>query len=96
MEEDEELNPDNIPDAEDLASVCAGLVTVDQGSDVISLVHYTTQEYFEWILETRESDVDIALTCLNYLLVITVSDGTGEVLHDRVEEYPFLNYAAEH
>ena len=35
------------PDIEDMVSVCAGLVTVDEESNIIRLVHYTTQEYFE-------------------------------------------------
>ena len=43
----EELDEDNIPDVEDIVSVCAGLVTVDEESNIIRLVHYTTQEYFE-------------------------------------------------
>ncbi|KAH6999490.1 hypothetical protein EDB80DRAFT_583322, partial [Ilyonectria destructans] len=42
-----ELREDNISDLEDIVSVCAGLVTVDEESDIIRLVHYTTQEYFE-------------------------------------------------
>lgn len=48
---EEELDPDNIPNVEDIVSVCAGLVTVDEESDIIRLVHYTTQEYFERIRE---------------------------------------------
>ncbi|KAF2878612.1 hypothetical protein BDV95DRAFT_443813, partial [Massariosphaeria phaeospora] len=48
VESDEaELDLENKPDVEDLVSVCAGLVVVDQESAVIRLVHYTTQEYFE-------------------------------------------------
>ncbi|KAH7231610.1 nucleoside phosphorylase domain-containing protein [Fusarium redolens] len=39
-----ELDEDNIPQIEDLVSVCAGLVTVDKESGIIRLVHYTTQE----------------------------------------------------
>lgn len=36
-----ELNPANISDVEDMVSVCAGLVTVDNESNIIQLVHYT-------------------------------------------------------
>ncbi|KAG5655135.1 hypothetical protein KAF25_001908 [Fusarium avenaceum] len=32
---------------EDIVSVCAGLVTVDEDSGIIRLVHYTTQQYLE-------------------------------------------------
>jgi hypothetical protein len=39
------LDPDNIIDVEEIVSVCTGLVMVDKDSDIIRLVHYTTQEY---------------------------------------------------
>ncbi|KAH6672607.1 hypothetical protein B0J14DRAFT_483401, partial [Halenospora varia] len=42
-----ELDEKNLPDTEDMISVCAGLVTIDQESKVIRLVHYTAQRYFE-------------------------------------------------
>jgi hypothetical protein len=42
-----ELDRENLPEIEDMVSVCAGLVTVDKESRVIRLIHYTTQEYFE-------------------------------------------------
>jgi hypothetical protein len=42
-----ELNEDNLPQIEDIVSVCAGLVTVDEESCIIRLVHYTAQEYFK-------------------------------------------------
>jgi ankyrin repeat protein len=44
---DRALNNDNIYDVKDVISVCAGLITVDEESSIIRLVHYTTQEYFE-------------------------------------------------
>ena len=42
-----ELDEENISSIEDMVSACAGLVTVDEESRIIRLVHYTTQEYFE-------------------------------------------------
>jgi hypothetical protein len=42
-----ELNEENLPEIEDIVSECAGLVTVDKKSDIIRLVHYTTQEYLQ-------------------------------------------------
>ncbi|KAI4122405.1 MAG: hypothetical protein LQ341_007311, partial [Variospora aurantia] len=44
-----EIDPESVYNSEDLVSVCAGLVVVDQESGVIRLVPYTTQEYFERI-----------------------------------------------
>ena len=43
-----EFDDDDCSDVEDMVSVCAGLVTVDKGSGIIRVVHYTAQEYLEW------------------------------------------------
>ena len=40
---DKALNNDNIYDVEDVISVCAELVTANEESNVIRLVHYTTR-----------------------------------------------------
>jgi hypothetical protein len=64
-----ELDEDNLPEVEDMVSVCAGLVIVDEESDIIRLVHYTTQEYFErtWISWFPNAHRDIATICVTYL-----------------------------
>lgn len=64
-----DIDEDNMPEIEDMLSVCAGLVTVDEESKVIRLVHYTTQQYFEqnqrkWF---SNAEVDITAVCLAYL-----------------------------
>lgn len=41
-----ELDEDNLPEIDEVLSACAGLVTVDKDSDVVRLVHYTTQGTF--------------------------------------------------
>ncbi|KAF2175317.1 hypothetical protein K469DRAFT_756296 [Zopfia rhizophila CBS 207.26] len=41
------LNEKFVPEVEDMVSDCAGLVTVDEESGIIRLVHHTTQEYLE-------------------------------------------------
>ncbi|KAK0757304.1 hypothetical protein N5P37_010024 [Trichoderma harzianum] len=65
----DELDEDAIPQVQDMVSFCAGLVTVDEESDVIRLVHYTTQEFFEkkktdWFCNVEAM---IAETCISYL-----------------------------
>ena len=42
-----ELDEENLLEIGDLISVCAGLVIADEESNIIRLVHYTTQEYLE-------------------------------------------------
>lgn len=43
--EDDELDQENFLDVNEMITVCAGLVVMDKGSNVIRLVRYTTQEY---------------------------------------------------
>ena len=64
-----ELDEENLPEIEDMVSVCAGLVTVDEESDIVRLVHYTTQEYFErtWVSWFPNAQTDITKTCVTYL-----------------------------
>ncbi|KAL7961272.1 ankyrin repeat-containing domain protein [Trichoderma compactum] len=63
------LDEDAIPQVQDMVSFCAGLVTVDEESDVIRLAHYTTQEFFDrkksdWF---PNAEAMIAETCISYL-----------------------------
>ncbi|VUC26662.1 unnamed protein product [Clonostachys rosea] len=65
------FDPDNITEIQDMLSVCAGLVTVDEGSDIIRLVHYTAQEYFnrtseKWFHNAHERILEACITCLCY------------------------------
>jgi hypothetical protein len=102
VESDEaELDPDNKPDVEDLLSVCAGLVVVDQESAFIRLVHYTTQEYFERISSylNPAAQLLIAQTCLTYLSFSIFESGscaTDRDFEERLRQHELLDYAARH
>jgi hypothetical protein len=63
------LDEENLLEIVVIPSVCAGLVTIDEESDVTRLVHYTTQEYFErtWMSWFPNAHVDITKTCVTYL-----------------------------
>ncbi|KAH0493756.1 hypothetical protein TgHK011_000407 [Trichoderma gracile] len=41
---DTAFDPDNLREVDSIISLCAGLVTIDEESNVVRLVHYTTQE----------------------------------------------------
>ena len=98
---DTDLDQHNIPDVEDLISVCAGLVTVDEESNIIRLIHYTTQDFFanifcEWIPNAQE---EIAMTCLTYLSFTTFRSGScanDEEFKDRIMNNVFFKYAASY
>ena len=90
-----QLDDDNTPQIEDIVSVCAGLVTVDEESNAIRLVHYTTQEYFErtqkrWF---PDAETDILKTCITYLSFDTFDAGfceTDEEFEHRLFEINFM------
>ncbi|KAH7000109.1 hypothetical protein EDB80DRAFT_686728 [Ilyonectria destructans] len=42
-----ELDEENIPQIDSIFSVCAGLVTLDEESKIVRLVHFTAQEYLQ-------------------------------------------------
>ncbi|KAJ6009169.1 hypothetical protein N7522_004185 [Penicillium canescens] len=71
-----------------ILSICAGLVTVDEESNIIRLVHYTTQEYFERtrhdLFENAEADLSKrALSNIGWFL-------------ERLELNKFYDYSANH
>jgi len=88
-----------ITDEQILVSVCAGLVTVDEESQVIRLVHYTTQEYFERVRHEQfpNAQIEITQTCLTYLLLDEFVEPYKSD-EDRITErdrYSFFEYAAQ-
>ena len=95
-----ELDETNFSDIDDMVSVCAGLVTVDKGSDIIRLVHYTTQEYFErtqnyWF---PDAETKIAKICVTYLSYDTFTAGfclTDEDFEARLWLNVLYGYAAQ-
>ena len=77
-----------------LVSICAGLVTVDTDSNIIRLVHYTTQEFFEKIRGSlfHNAQADIAIICLTYL---SFDYPMYEYLEYR-DNTSFFGYAAQY
>lgn len=95
------LDEEALTQVERMVSVCAGLVTVDEESDIIRLVHYTTQEYFD---RTRsnwfpDSEADISSACITYLSFETFAAGvcmTDQDLKKRFQLHPLYSYAARY
>jgi hypothetical protein len=94
-----ELDEENSPQIESMVSVCIGLVTVDEESGIIRLVHYTAQEYFErtqkdWFPNAEES---ITTSCVTYLSFSTFDGGacsTDEEFKERLQSNQLYEYAA--
>lgn len=97
---DNDIGEDDLPDEDTLVAVCVGLVTIDKKSNLIRLVYFTTQEFFERTRLTKFSDAqeEIARTCLKYLALRPLHDGPcpdNGSLRTRFDRYPFLRYAAQ-
>ncbi|KAK6842242.1 hypothetical protein PG987_003102 [Apiospora arundinis] len=93
------LDNENLPDVGDMVSSCCGLVTIDEHSRIIRLVHHTTQEYFERFKLTwfPEAQIEITRICATYMSFDVFHDDAG--LHYSKDGkylllYPLLDYAS--
>ncbi|OBT49911.1 hypothetical protein VE04_09679, partial [Pseudogymnoascus sp. 24MN13] len=100
---DTDLDTDNFEDMDDIVSFCAGLVTVDDNSNIIRLIHYTTQEYFLRIRQdwNPTAQQDITTTCLTYVSFEPFKTGASGVVdikpfEDMLKTYIFFEYASQH
>ncbi|KAL5088278.1 hypothetical protein Trisim1_006730 [Trichoderma cf. simile WF8] len=93
------ISHDDLPDLTDITSACVGLLTVDEESHIIRLVHYTAHEYLEqtqnsWFPSAEES---ILRSCLTYLLLEVFKSGScrsDESFEHRTQSFPLFLYAA--
>jgi hypothetical protein len=94
-----DVNDKDVPQFQDLISVCAGLVTVDEVRNVIRMSHYTAQQYFEktqdrWFPDAKR---DITKNCITYLSFNIFGTGfspTDTAFEERLRSHQFYDYAA--
>ncbi|KAI0200861.1 hypothetical protein F4808DRAFT_460373 [Astrocystis sublimbata] len=96
-----QLDEDNLPQIQDVVSVCAGLVTVDEESSIVRLVHYTTQDFFlrtqsRWFPVAQLSITEICTTYLSYEDFASGYSETDDNFETRLRLYPFYDYAARY
>lgn len=81
-----DLDQDNLSDVHEIVAFCAGLIIIDEETQIIGLVHYTTQDYFrrngDRVLARAQQE--IAISCLTYLLYRKF--GQGWVLDEDENE----------
>ncbi|KAF3293548.1 hypothetical protein TWF132_004516 [Orbilia oligospora] len=99
-DEASEVDMANLSDVDDLVSNCRGLVTIDEQSNIIRLIHYTVQEYFERTRMTwfPNSHSDIAKICVIYLSQDRFKLGpcsTYEEFQQRLQSNALYEYAAK-
>lgn len=87
------------PSQKSILGCCLGLVTVDEESSVIRLVHYSVQQYLKdnqhELFPNAESN--ISEVCITYLLFEPFKDGARDdqaELDSLVHQNPFVEYAA--
>lgn len=88
------LDEDLVMDGQSITSLCAGLVVVDQRTNVVNLVHYSTKSYFDDIrhIQFPEFHARITLVCETYL---TLDSLKGAKIWEIVQDYPLACYAAQ-
>ncbi|KAJ2898981.1 hypothetical protein MKZ38_003550 [Zalerion maritima] len=85
----------------DLTSVCAGLVAVDEKTNIVRLRHYSIKVYLAHKLERElgEAHSTVAKVCIEYLSLKQLEKPhprTDQEMAARKERYPFLSYAADY
>jgi len=96
---DTEIDEDNILETEQLLTICAGLVRIDEHSHTVGFIHFTMQEYLQ---RNRErwlpfANVEIARTCTAYLAIDDLAVGpcaSREDYYRRLKRLALLEYAA--
>jgi ankyrin repeat protein len=96
---DNEVDEDNMLEAEQILTICAGLVTIDEQSDSVRFIHYTTQEYLQRNQRTwlPLANAEIARSCTSYLSIdgLLLDPCTSEKDYEsRLKDFVLLKYAA--
>ncbi|KAK0759107.1 hypothetical protein N5P37_008596 [Trichoderma harzianum] len=84
------IDEENLLPIGDMASICAGLVTIEGNSGTVRLIHYTTHEYLERTMERWLPDAESVITtiCTTYLLLDDFKTGPckpcGEYSHNGI------------
>ncbi|KAL3459526.1 ankyrin repeat-containing domain protein [Aspergillus heterothallicus] len=93
-----ELDKDNVSDPDDILSACAGLVTIDDESKLVRLVHYTAQDYFDtrWTKWFPDAQLQISRACITYLSFKAFDHLclSADEVEQRVDQHALYNYAA--
>lgn len=102
IESGESLEQDDLPDEDILTSVCGGLISVDCETHTIYIVHYTAQQYLTRChpKEILNAKRNVTIASLLYLELPNFSSSaictTDEEMEGRLQQYPFLEYAAKY
>ena len=90
----------NLFDIEEIIPTCAGLVSVDEKSNIIRLAHYTVQEYFQttWTQFFPEAHGRLASSCIKYLCLDEFQHepfGLVDEYEVPLDQFSFYEYSAK-
>ncbi|SLM37659.1 Ankyrin repeat-containing domain [Lasallia pustulata] len=90
-----ELDEELLMDGSSITGLCAGLVQIDPGTNVVTLVRYTTKNYFENIRLSRFPGfhATITMSCATYLALKELKDAS---VWKIVQRFPLACYAAQY
>lgn len=90
-----ELDEELLMDGHSITALCAGLVIVEPETNVVTLVHYTTKNYFESIRLIRFPGfhATITMSCATYLALKELKDTS---IWEIVRNFPLACYAAQY
>jgi len=89
-----DIYADNLPSIRTVLDCCQGLVTVDEGSSTIRLIHFTLKKYLSG--DTNffgGAHSKMAETCLTYLKFQVIKDLPARRSRDP-QDIPFLRYSS--
>ncbi|GIJ98168.1 hypothetical protein Aspvir_000283 [Aspergillus viridinutans] len=88
-----------VPAAEDIVSVCAGLVTVDIEADTVSFLHCIIHEHFEqnWRLYFPNAEDSLTKVCITHLTKVFQSEPSHaeDQIEESSQQNAFTIYAAK-
>ncbi|KAF7515244.1 hypothetical protein PCG10_003552 [Penicillium crustosum] len=95
-----QLDEGDLPHMGDMVSVCLGLVTIDDESTIIRLVHHTTQEYFmrsreDWFSNAHTEIAESCVTCLSFDVFEAGYCASHDSLRARLGTTVLYGYAAK-
>ena len=89
------IDEEDMIDGNSITALCAGLVVVDQGTNTVTLVHYTASKYFEDVRANRFPGfhATITMSCATYLALSALGNSSIWAI---VRQYPLACYAAQY
>lgn len=93
------INHEELISSKIILKVCGGLVTTNAQDGTVTMAHATIYEWYRSHADITQYHKDIGKSCLRYLTLRPLSSGlalTVPEIDSRIENMPFLPYAATH